>query len=30
VSGIGYFGAAKLFKIEEVGSTFRVLLGRKI
>jgi putative peptidoglycan lipid II flippase len=30
VSGIGYFALAKLFKISEVGSTFRVLLGRKI
>jgi len=30
LSGIGYFGAAKLFKIEEVASTFRILLGRKI
>lgn len=30
VSGLGYFGVAKLFKISEVGSTFRVLLGRNI
>ena len=30
VSGAGYFAIAKLFKITEVGSTFRVLLGRKI
>ena len=30
ISGLGYFGVAKLFKISEVGSTFRVLLGRNI
>jgi putative peptidoglycan lipid II flippase len=30
ISGLGYFGAARLFKISEVGSAVRVLLGRKI
>ena len=30
ISGVGYFGVARLFKISEVGSTVRVLLGRKI
>lgn len=30
ISGAGYFGVARLFKISEVGSTVRVLLGRKI
>ncbi len=30
ISAVGYFGAARLFRITEVGSTFRVLLGRKI
>jgi len=30
VSGVGYFLLARIFKISEVTSTFRVLLGRKI